>query len=159
MYLHWIGSTRSAKKHSINAIFPNTYPLSSHAKFSSARRFLKLRKEIGSEGFDLSSVASRCIKQGIEVDRWKQLAQLKKAITAYSVKNLIDPTKLNIKTAEEYQLDSAISKSSWLRHLILKPLPLKALQSLESKTPIEIWINGPEKEGPFNPWGIPEQKL
>ena len=35
-----------------------------------------------------------------------------------------------------------------------KPLPLKALQSLESKTPIEIWINGPEKEGLFNSWGI-----
>ena len=156
----WIEVLEAAKKHSINAIFPNTYPLSSHAKLSSARRFLKLRKEIGSEGLDLSSVASRCVKQGIEVDRWKQLAQLEESYySLLSKKNLIDPTKLNIKTAEEYQLDSAISKIIMVATPDPKPLPLKALQSLESKTPIEIWINGPEKEGLFNSWGIPEQKL
>ena len=48
-------------------------------------------------------------------------------------KNLIDPTKLNIKTAEEYQLDSAISKIIMVATPDPKPLPLKALQSLESK--------------------------
>ena len=154
----WVEALEIAKKHSINAIFPNTFPFSDTLKLSNAKRFHKLRKEIGSEGFDLSEIATICVNLGIEVERWKQLAQLEKSYYALlNQKNLIDPIILNKKTAEEYQLDSTISKIILVATPNPKPLPLKALQSLESTTPIEIWINGP-KEGLFNEWGIPLQK-
>jgi ATP-dependent helicase/nuclease subunit B len=153
----WIEALGMAKQHSINALFPNTYPFSDTLKLSNARRFHKLRKEIGSEGFDLSQIATTCLNQGIEVERWKQLAQLEKSYySLLSQKNLIDPIALNKNTAENYQLDSAISKIILVATPNPKPLPLKALQSLESKTSIEVWINGPE-EGLFNSWGIPSQ--
>ena len=79
----WIEALGMAKQHSINALFPNTYPFSDTLKLSNARRFHKLRKEIGSEGFDLSQIATTCLNQGIEVERWKQLAQLEKSYYNY----------------------------------------------------------------------------
>lgn len=156
----WIEVLGRAKKYSTNAVFPNTYPFNDNAKLTNARRFHKLRKEIGSEGHDFTSVATTCIKQGIEVERWKQLAELEKSYYALlSQKNLLDPIELNIQTAEEYQLHSSISKIIIVATPDPKPLPLKTLQSLESTTPIEVWINGPEKEGLFDSWGIPAQKV
>ena len=155
----WCEVLGMAKKHSINSIFPNTYPLTENSKLSNAKRFHKLRKEIGNEGYDLSNVATRCLKQAIEVERWKQLAQLEdNYYTLLSQKNLIDPISLNKKTAENYQLNSTISKIIIAATPDPKPLPLKALKSLESTIPIEVWINGPEKEGLFDPWGIPVQE-
>lgn len=155
----WIEVLGMAKKYSINTIFPNTYPFSDISKLSNARRFHKLRKEIGIEGLDLSHIAATCIKLGIEVERWKQLADLEQSYyTLLSQKSLIDPMYLNKKTAENYQLDSAISKIILVATPDPKPLPLKALQSLESKIPIEVWINGPKKDGLFDTWGIPIQK-
>ena len=154
----WSEVLGMAKKYSINAIFPNNHPFSDNLKLSNARRFHKLRKELGSEGYDLSSVAGRCIKLDMEVERWKQIAQLEENYyTLLSQKNLIDPIKLNQKTAEKYQLDSAISKIIIAATPDPKPLPLKVLKSLESTIPIEVWINGPEKEGLFDSWGIPKQ--
>lgn len=151
----WIEVLGMAKKYSINAIFPNTYPFSDNLKLSNARRFHNLRKEIGSEGLDFSEVASSCIRQGIEVERWRQLAQLEESYYALlKEKKLIDPITLNKTTAESYQLNPAILKIIIAGTPDPKPLPLKALQSLESTTPIEVWINGPE-EDLFDPWGIP----
>ena len=155
----WIEVLGMAKKYSINTILPNTYPFSDISKLSNARRFHKLRKEIGIEGLDLSHIAATCIKLGIEVERWKQLADLEQSYyTLLSQKSIIDPMYLNKKTAENYQLDSAISKIILVATPDPKPLPLKALQSLESKIPIEVWINGPKKDGLFDTWGIPIQK-
>ncbi|MFL2825602.1 MAG: PD-(D/E)XK nuclease family protein [Coraliomargaritaceae bacterium] len=157
--LTWIEVLGSAKKHSMSAVFPNTHPFNDHSKLTNARRFHKLRKEMGSEGHDFASVADTCIKQEIEVARWKQLAALEQNYyTLLRQKNLLDPIELNKQTAEAYQLHSSISKIILVATPDPKPLPLKALQSLESKTTIEVWINGPETEGLFDLWGIPIQK-
>ena len=106
-----------------------------------------------------TSVSNLCTKEEIEAIRWKQLAKLEKSYYALlSQKNLIDPFKLSKNTAATYQINSSISKIILAATPDPKPLPLKALQSLESKMAIEVWINGPEKECLFDDWEIPIQK-
>lgn len=135
-------------------IFPNTSP-SEAFTLDHAKRFHRLRREIGIEGLDLSSIAEACSQENIEPVRWATLAELEKDYYhALNKKGLSDPIQANRLCAENYPLTIDFSKIIIVATPDPNPLPLKALKQLEKTHALEIWINGP-KGDLFDPWGIP----
>ena len=72
----WVAVFRSLDFTSFKALFPATVEPTIAWRYSMARRFTKLRNELGEEGLDLQQVARFTDKSGHEPDRWKALAKL-----------------------------------------------------------------------------------
>lgn len=150
----WMRALNRYPTEKLRTIFPNTSP-SEASTLDHAKRFHRLRKELGIEGFDLSSVAEVCAEETIEPWRWLTVAELEKAY--YQIlddKGLSDPMQANRACAENYPLEISFSKIIIVATPDPKPLPLKAFKQLEKTHAVEVWINGP-KGDLFDPWGIP----
>ena len=152
--LAWVQVLNRYPAKKLRAIFPNTSPSKANA-LDHAKRFHRLRKELGIEGFDLASVAEICAEEAIEPRRWATLADLEKDY--YKVlgdTGLSDPLQASLACAENYPFNIRFSKIIIVATPDPNPLPLKAFKQLEKTHALEVWINGPSGDL-FDPWGRP----
>lgn len=152
----WVEVLKASTLSDIETLFPNIDARDESFILSTAQRFLKLKKAIGTEGLNMQNIAQKCQSIGVEAERWQEAAQLELKYLALLKKHkLIDPTQLKLLSAYNYPLDPSISKILLIATPDPQTLVLNALKNLRPHTEIEVWINGP-KEGLFDEWGIPE---
>lgn len=151
----WIEVLKDSSHSDLDKIFPQAVSINESFIRSNAQRFFQLKQTIGAEGYDIQSIARKCQKFEIEVERWQQLASVELRYESILKKHkLIDPTSLKQITVNNYPLDPSITKLLLIATPDPQPLALTAFKNLNSKVDIEVWVHGPNDDL-FDEWGIP----
>jgi ATP-dependent helicase/nuclease subunit B len=151
----WVSILQSIDFKQFNTLFPVAPDPSIEWQHSMARRFAKLRNELGEEGLDFQQVARFTEKGGQEPERWQELARLEMLyLDCLEAYNLRDPKQLRREAAQNYKPSEQIERIILAATPDPQPLILQALERAAQKIPVEIWIYGAE-DAQFDKWGRP----
>ncbi|MEM7791840.1 MAG: PD-(D/E)XK nuclease family protein [Verrucomicrobiota bacterium] len=151
----WITVLREIHLPYFSAVFPVEPADSSGWRLGMAQRFIELQSELGAEGLNMNAISERAEKNGMEVARWNQMAQLESLYSeTLNVRGLIDPVQARKNAAKTYKAPSLIRRILLLATPDPQPLALEAIAHTEAQTDVEVWIYG-EDTGHFDQWGRP----
>lgn len=141
-----------------HAVFPVRPVRSTGWQLGMAQRLIQLRAELGEAGLDFASVAQSTAETPYEPLRWRQLAELEaQYLDLIESKQLQDPQKARRNAAQTFQLPTNCERILLIANPDPQPLPIQALELLESSVPIEVWIYGPSaNDDLFDSWGRPK---
>lgn len=151
----WASVFRSLDFSQFKTLFPMDPEQTVTWQHSMARRFIKLRNELGEEGLDFQQVAQFTKKSGLEPERWKELAKLETLYLNNLKKlGLRDPKQIRRAAALNYRPPEHIGRILLVAAPDPQPLVLQALEQAAQQVAVEVWIYGAEG-AQFDPWGRP----
>ncbi len=151
----WASVFRSLDFSRFKTLFPVDPEQTVTWQHSMARRFVKLRNELGEEGLDFQQVAQFTKKSGHEPERWKELAKLETLYLNNLKKlGLRDPKQIRRTAARNYRPPEHIDRILLTAAPDPQPLVLQALEQAAQRVTVEVWIYGAE-DAQFDLWGRP----
>jgi ATP-dependent helicase/nuclease subunit B len=140
------------------SVFPQKPNRSTAWLLSMAERLMQLRSELGEAGLDFADTAVKVRDTPFETARWQDLAQLESAyLEVLQSQSLQDPLRARRVAADNPTIEPTCQRICLVATPDPQPLPLRALQNIESKLQVEIWIYGSEEtETLFDQWGRPQ---
>lgn len=152
----WVSLFRSLDFTKFKTLFPIVPEKTVAWQYSMARRFARLRNELGEEGLCFHQVAQSALKSDFESERWRELAKLETLyLDQLKIHGLCDPKQIRRDAARSYRPPEQIKRIVLAATPDPQPIVLQALERAAEHIPVEIWIYGTE-DAPFDRWGRPD---
>lgn len=155
----WTRVLTAASPAELEAFLPGrTSHLSPAQALETGQRLQNLREELADADRDLASVIPH-LPLASEQQRWTVLAELETAYrTQLASMGLEDPCDAKRRRARRIQPPEGVERLVLAAVPDPSPLALLALQQLESRLPIEVWIHANADEADlFDVWGRPTE--
>ncbi len=154
----WIRVLHSVSLQNYRALFPSPPPREDFAWASAVTETLiDLQALLSEAGLEIRDAAQMLRQNGIEPERWADLAQLDAEFGAQiDASGYASPTAVRVAAAASSFLPSGIERVEVVATPDLPPLAVDALARLSREVPVRVAVFAPESlAGGFDGWGRP----